>query len=404
MVNWRKIRSLTLAAAWMLSTNPSVEGAETNGLGDLARLLKETTDVTIQRDVLRGLKAALAGRPRVTAPTGWSDVEDSLARSADAEVRTLAQSLGLIFGSATAQAALRDLAADQSAPTAERIQAVASLLLARTPNLAGLLQKICAEPALRPTAVRGLAQFDDPQTASILLQGVPGWPPDHRRDALNTLASRAAYARPLLDAVAAGRISKSELSADLVRQLRNLKNPELNAQLTQVWGVIQEGSPDMTAEIERTKRRYRAGGSQPGEASRGRVVYNQICAQCHRLFDTGGPVGPDITGANRSDLDYLLQNILYPNAVVPNEYRQTVIETKDGRVLTGLLKTSEGAAYVLQTANELVTIPKGEVAKVELLETSLMPEGLLTGLDDRQMRDLLYYLSRPGQVPLPAGN
>ena len=136
-------------------------------------------------------------------------------------------------------------------------------------------------------------------------------------------------------------------------------------------------------------------------AARGRLVFNQICAQCHHLFDTGGQVGPDITGANRSDLDYLLQNILFPNAVIPNEYRQTILETKDNRVLTGIVKSAEGPAYVLQTANELVTVPKGEVAKVDLLETSMMPEGLLAGVDPQAMRDLLYYLGRPGQVPLP---
>ena len=157
----------------------------------------------------------------------------------------------------------------------------------------------------------------------------------------------------------------------------------------------------MVAEVERVKRIYNAGGSTPGNASRGRVVFNQICAQCHRLFESGGVVGPDITGANRSDINYLLQNILYPNAVIPNEYRASTVALKDDRVLTGLVRSQDAVSLVIQTANETVTVPRSEVSKVEMTEVSMMPEGLIAGLSDPQIRDLIYYLSRPGQVPLP---
>jgi mono/diheme cytochrome c family protein len=113
---------------------------------------------------------------------------------------------------------------------------------------------------------------------------------------LNALASRPSYARPLLEAVRSGIVPKTALTADLVRQLRSLKDDKLAANLTEIWGVVKETSPDMNAEIERVKRVYWAGGSTPGDASRGRVVFNQVCAQCHHLFDFGGQVGPDITG------------------------------------------------------------------------------------------------------------
>ncbi len=400
MISFRQLGPL---AALLLGFSCAAEPATRSGLDELTQLLGESRDPALHRDVLRGIRAALNGRPSVAAPAGWETVEEKLASSQDAEVRSLTQTLGLTFGSQKARQALRTLAADGKADTAARQAALDALLRARSPDLARLLQELCADPALRPAAIRGLAQFDDPETATVILRGYPNWSVEIRRDALNTLASRVAYARPLLNSVAAGSVPKADLTADLVRQLRNLKDEDLRRQLTQIWGVMQDPSPDMNAEIERVKRQYWAGGSQPGDATRGRAVFNQICAQCHHLFDTGGQVGPDITGANRGDLDYLLQNILFPNAVIPNEYRQTILETKDNRVLTGIVKSAEGPAYVLQTANELVTVPKGEVAKVEQLETSMMPEGLLAGLEPQAMRDLLYYLGRPGQVPLPAG-
>jgi putative heme-binding domain-containing protein len=269
--------------------------------------------------------------------------------------------------------------------------------------LPGLLQKLVADSAVRGTAIRALAQFDDSGTPGAILGVFGSLNGEERRDALNSLASRAGFARPLVAAVSKGSVPKAELTADLVRQLRNLKDAEISQQLDQIWGVMKETSADQKQEIERYRRMYGAGGSQPGNASRGRVLFNQVCSQCHRLFDTGGNVGPDITGANRGDLNYLLETILFPNAVIPNEYRVSTIETKDDRVITGIIKEQSATSLVVQTPTEALTIPRNEVKKIEPSEQSMMPEGLLANLKDQGVRDLLYYVSRPGQVPLPTG-
>jgi putative heme-binding domain-containing protein len=113
-------------------------------------------------------------------------------------------------------------------------------------------------------------------------------------------------------------------------------------------------------------------------------------------------VGPDITGSNRGDLDYTLQNIVDPNAVIPNEYRTSNIETKDGRSLTGVVKKQDGNALTIATANETLTLPRNEIVSVQQSELSMMPEGLIAQLTDQEVRDLIYYLGRPGQVPLLA--
>ena len=58
-------------------------------------------------------------------------------------------------------------------------------------------------------------------------------------------------------------------------------------------------------------------------------------------------------------------------------------------------------SILLQTANELLTVPRNEIASQRLTELSMMPEGLLAPLSEQEVRDLIYYLTRPGQVPLP---
>ncbi|HRI15523.1 MAG TPA: hypothetical protein PLX89_21200 [Verrucomicrobiota bacterium] len=370
-------------------------------LPQLAQLLVTSDDPQVQLDVLRGINAALQGRRSVPMPAGWPAVETKLATNSNTEVRALAQTLSLTFGSVGARANLRALASNKQADVAARRTAIESLLNVRDPELPALLQRLLSDPTVSGAAVRGLAVYDDAGTPAAILAVYPKLATSEKRDALNTLASRATYAHPLLGAVAAGTVPKGELTADLVRQLRSLKDDAIRSQITELWGVMNETSPDMQAEIDRTKRMYWAGGSQPGDAPRGRVIYNRVCAQCHHLFDHGGAVGPDITGANRTDLDYLLQNILFPNAVIPNEYRASTFEVNDGRVVMGVLKQTDGTAYRVQTATELVTLPRNEVAKVEQSNQSMMPEGLLAPLKEQEVRDLLYYLSRPGQVPLP---
>lgn len=372
-----------------------------DSLPQLAQILRGSDDTQLQRDILRGLGAALKGRRSAPMPAGWEAVETKLSASSDAEVRTLAQTLSLTFGSPRAKAALRATAADVAADAAARRTALDSLLGIRDPELPPVLQKLVADPAVRGTALRGLATYDDAATPAAVLGAYASYAGAEKRDALNTLASRTAFAKPLLVAVAEGKVAKTDLTADLVRQLRNLKDEGIKARLTELWGVMQETSPDMQKEVERVTRLYWAGGSTPGVAPRGRVVFNKVCAQCHALFDSGGHVGPDITGANRGDLDYLLQNILFPNAVIPNEYRATTVETKDDRVITGIVKEQTAAALSVQTANELVTIPRAEVKSTSTSDQSLMPEGLISQLKEQEIRDLLYYLSRPGQVALP---
>jgi putative heme-binding domain-containing protein len=396
-LNWMMCAAGLLVAG----VNTEVRAAAPEAMTRMVRMLAETDDAQLQLDILRGLSAGFRGQERLPMPAGWEQVESRLGGSANGDVRTLVQTLSLTFGSQGALKALRALAADPKAEAGARRNALDSLMASRDPELRALLQRLIPDAAVRGIALRQLAAFDDGATPGLILAEYGKLATGEKRDALNTLVSRVNFAKPLLAAVGAGTVPRSDLTAELVRQLRNLRNPDLEKQITQVWGVMKDTSPDMTKEVERYKALYWKGGSTPGDASKGRAVYNQVCAQCHHLFDSGGAVGPDITGANRSDLEYLLQNILFPNAVIPNEYRQTLVEMKDGRLISGIVKGQEGGTLLIQTANELVRVAMADIATREQAENSMMPEGLVAGLQEQQVRDLLYYLGRPGQVPLP---
>jgi putative heme-binding domain-containing protein len=309
----------------------------------------------------------------------------------------------LTFGSVRALNDLRKVAQDKSAEIGLRRSAVESLLGVKDPGLPPVLQELLSEPGLRSPALRGLALYDDAKTPSEILSVYHQFNTSEKRDALATLTSRPAYAKPLLQGIEDKVVKPTDLTAELVRQLRSLKNPEINQQIEKVWGTFRETTADKKSEIERYRKIYAAGGSTPGDGSRGRAIFTKTCQQCHTLFDVGGKVGPDLTGSNRGDLNYILQNIVDPNAVIPNDYRTSTLELKDDRVITGISRQQDDKSISIVTANESLVIPRNEVKSVQQGEISMMPEGLLAQLADQEVRDLIYYLGRPGQVPLPAG-
>ncbi len=399
------MRELCLLLLGLLLAAPCqpVRAAEDDPLAALVGVLHESEDPQLQLDLLKGMADAVKGRRAVGMPAGWAEVEAKLTGSANPQIRALSQGLGLTFGSQKALAALRGIVSDSTADLAARRSALQSLISVRDAALPAILRQLLGSPDLRPEALKGLAAFEDPATATSILAAYPNLSNPEKRDALNTLASRAAYARPLLAAVERKQIPAQDLTAEVVRQLRNLRNPEVDQQIQKVWGAFRETAPDKKPEIEKYTKIYRAGGSTPGDASRGRLVFSKICQQCHVLFDSGGKVGPDLTGSNRGDLGYILENMVDPNAVIPNDYRTSTVETKDERVITGIIKRQDDKSLTIVTANEQIILPRNEAVAIQHSEISMMPEGLLAQLSDQEVRDLIYYLGRPGQAPLPAG-
>jgi putative heme-binding domain-containing protein len=373
-----------------------------DALAAITKTLARLGDENRQLDVLNGLSFALKAQRSVPMPQGWEGVESKLTASANPEIRALVQSLSLTFGSKTALAALKKTLMDKSADSTARKTALDSLLNTKDPSLVPSLQELLTDPQLQGQALRALAAFDDLRTPASIFALYPSFDSSSRRDALNTLASRASFAKLLLDGVKSSLIPKKDLTADLVRQIRNLKNSDLDELLTEIWGVMRDSAADKQKEIEKIRNIYRAGGSQPGDAIRGRAVFARVCLQCHTLFGAGGKVAPDLTGSNRGDMDYLLQNIVDPNAVIPNDYRAWNLDTKDDRSISGIVKQQDEKSVTIITANEMLTIPRNEIASLREGELSMMPEGLLQNVADQEIRDLIYYLRGQAQAPLIA--
>ncbi len=351
--------------------------------------------------ILSGLNAALTGQRLPRLPAGWTDLELALEQSAEGRVRAEAQNFGLTVGSPRATAAARDVLANAALPAETRRRAMAALINVRDPALPPLLLGALDDGRLRATAIRGLAAFDHAETPASLLARYPSLTPAEKRDALLTLSSRAAFARPLAAALSDGRVPARDVSADIARQLRQLDQPDVTAALEAAWGVTRSASAGAREETARYLAVINRTDLPRPVAARGRQLFRNTCAGCHKLFGDGGDVGPDITGSNRTNLDYLLHNILEPNAEIPNAYRTATVALHDGRVLVGVITAQDASLVAVQTSNERVPVPRADIKSLVQSDVSMMPEGLLTPLGDVDVRDLIAYLRSARQVALP---
>lgn len=336
-------------------------------------------------DVAQGLTEGLRGWQRAPKPPAW----DAFAAKYPSDA---VRDLAVLFGDGRALDQVKAIALNGKEPLDARKAALRSLIAAKPPDLRSVCEALVKERFLNSVAVKGLALFDDPAIARLVLKHWGAFHPSERGIAIDALASRATFAGPLLDAVAAGKIERTDLSAAHARQIAGFKDAALDAKLTAVWGRIKESPTEKKQAIAHWKAKLTQEHLAKADRLAGRTLYDAHCATCHKLHDHGGAIGPELTGAGRDNLDYLLENIIDPSAVVTADFRVTKIALADGRVLLGIVKTRTTDAVTVQLEKEQVTIRKSEIESEEASELSLMAEGLLNQLSETQTRDLIAYL------------
>jgi putative heme-binding domain-containing protein len=349
---------------------------------------------------------ALASLPPVEKPAGWD--------AAKAHGKTLTQDkpavadaldrLGVRFGDAEYFPKWRDLARDEKQAATARIEALALLDVGRDPELGGLARELLAVPALQPGAVSALRRFAGAETAEALVPHLAKFPLTLRNEAINLLAAKPDSALVLLKAVDAQTLPASLISPVLLDQFTRFKNPDIDTLISKNWVLGGAGVDlaQLATSIESWKKKLSPNVMAKADASRGRQTYTMTCGTCHQLFGEGIALGPDLTGSNRADLAYVLENVLAPSSVVGKDYLLHVFSMKDGSTLSGMVRgeTPEFAKLALP-GGATVDVKLAEVVKREEIPQSLMPAGLFDALPLDQVADLVKYLASPGQVPLP---
>ncbi len=158
----------------------------------------------------------------------------------------------------------------------------------------------------------------------------------------------------MVDAVGRGDVAPRELTPANVQLIARVADPAVVQRLESLWGKLPApGSPEKKRRIAEVRGLLPEGDK--GNAARGKPIFKENCAVCHKLFDEGENIGPELTGADRGDLDFLLTSLVDPSAQIRKEYQSQTIALRDGRVLSGLVVDENDRVLTLIDSNRQKT-------------------------------------------------
>lgn len=297
-----------------------------------------------------------------------------------------------------AWAAARETAGDRSRAVEDRLRAVSLLAVAppkETAAMADLLNP--AEPVeLQLAAVRSLSTANGVDIGERLTARYPELSPAVQAAVVEALGERQERLPILLGLIGKGTLSASDLSAIRRAQLWDHADEALRAQARQLLART------VTASREPVIRTYRTALSAPRDPAQGRVVYEKVCAACHQLGKRGVAVGPDLDSVRNRPDDSLLLDILDPNSTINPKFRTYIAETKDGRLLSGLLASESASSLTLKREkNESDTILRKDLEALAMSPKSIMPEELEKSMTPADLANLLGFIR--GEVGTAGG-
>jgi putative heme-binding domain-containing protein len=286
------------------------------------------------------------------------------------------------------------LIANKKADVTERLNQVRVFGEVRHPDAQAILLAIAGSAesaALRKAALISLMTYGQPEVGTQTVGIVETSAGDIRLAALALLASRSEWSQQLLLAVKSGRITANTVPRDMVERMRQHEPKQLQSMLAELYPVKPAtGVTDFIAKIADVEAKLKAGTGNPYA---GEPIYMERCAPCHKLFFKGGKIGPELTAYQRDNLGTMLISIVNPNIEIREGFQYFSVTTTDGRSLSGFLVERDAQILVLRgLEGEDITLRQADIRQLTPMGRSLMPEGLLEGMEPQQLRDLFAYL------------
>ncbi|MEZ0274290.1 MAG: PVC-type heme-binding CxxCH protein, partial [Roseimicrobium sp.] len=277
---------------------------------------------------------------------------------------------------------------DAKAPTEQRLACIP--LLAQRP-----WDK--AEPVMRTLLDDGqpleistaafalLKKFGAEKTAPLLYELLPKLGPTQRLEAVKMLTGNGKTVKDFFERIDRGELPKAFVDAETRWRYLRPGNPMHDLALKIFGSPSGDRAAVITAYHDATKTK--------GDSAKGQQVFATICITCHKVKGLGMEVGPDITDVRIKEKEALLSDILDPNRMVEARWMAYQIDTKDGRMVAGLIAGETSTEVTVKMAAGITeVIPRSNIAKMKCLDASLMPVGLEGGITKEQMADLLAYL------------
>lgn len=375
-------------------------------LATAAHLFELAPTAESAKILMTGLQEGLRGREVATLP---ADLINAIGPY-QAALAEGALTLGLRQGQPEVVKKVLKIIENEQTAVGERLAYIRVLGEVNQPQSVPVLLRVMennqTSGAIKQATLQALSRYDEAEIGFRVVKAYPNQlraDPDVRLASLALLASRPSWAHQLLAAIdgekkistqsVARTIHQEDVPESIAQQLQLLNDPAIQQTVSRLWPEIQPvASSEKSERIAEVSTLLKSG---TGDPVAGHSIYQSRCGTCHRLFDEGGNIGPDLTGYDRRNLNDLLLNIIDPNAEVREGYVNYYITTTDGRALTGTIAARSDQAVTLQPlGREAITLAADQISEMRAQPISLMPERLLSGLTDQQVRDLFSYLMK----------
>ena len=351
----------------------------------LVKYIAEIKDEAAMKEVLNSIEIELVNQERVS-PSDWPKLQAAVINMSP-EIQGKLASLSLKFVDDKTLELLKKIVLDSSSSLENRKYALQRL--AKVKDSQTIMKAIQADKNLVNDGINALSKMNYPQTAELAIENY--LKSADKKVLESILVAKAEWSGKLLDAIEAKKLPLNSLSAQGAQQISVL-NETMKQRVIKVWGTVNQSPEGIKDEIRSWTLKLKK--KLIGDAKNGKSVYQRTCAACHTLFGEGGNLGPDLGGADRSDLNYLLSNIIDPNQIVPDAYKMTIITLKDGRTVSGFTTELGNGKMEVKNAGVKEVISTADIKSTNRMPTSIMPAGLLNNLKDQEVADLIKYLQQ----------
>lgn len=284
----------------------------------------------------------------------------------------------------------RLVAADSKAETTRRVDAIRSLRLGGFSDqqklFAELLQLSQPQPVQAAT-LEVVGGYQEAGVASLVLNVWKGLSPQLRNRAAETVLSRPEWVDQFLDSIEAGQVARSDIDPSRVQLLKQHPQKEIAQRVEKIFTGTR-----LSTRTE-VVQRYQPALKKVGDVTRGKLVFKKNCSACHRLESVGNAIGADLEGVRQRGLAAVMLNILDPNREVKPRYLTYIVETTEGRILTGMIASETANSLTIRRVDgTTVSVLRVEIEDLRSTGLSFMPEGLEKMIDAEAMADLLSYL------------
>jgi putative membrane-bound dehydrogenase-like protein len=239
-------------------------------------------------------------------------------------------------------------------------------------------------------ALERIGKVEDPRTAPLLLARWNDSGPRIRNSMFALLLRREAWTKQLLQRIKGGALAPAEFGASARQALLEHSSDLVREEAAEVFKPAASDRRDLVAAMLPEL------SSLVGDPGRGRAVFDEQCAACHRAGEVGWGAGPNLAMLYDQTLETILTAVLDPNRAVEEKYRNYNIELKNGEEHAGILLNESGNSVTLMgiTGAEQ-TFPRRDIARLQSSGRSMMPEGFEQFLRPQDFADLIAFVRAP---------